>query len=234
MRFLSRTPTGGLRASTTRFRLGLLGKPTEPQARGIRMQYSSFRSLSRSGRERRYEEVFEMSRKFMLSAAGVSAAAISGAALADITVSWDPVSLTAGQAIAMDLGEVSGTLTAISVVMAWANDTGDSSWASDMLVGISTASAIISGGGYNMSFTGGSSWGGLAGSPNTGTYSSYLTGSQAMSGQAYALVANGWTGSAGTTTSGTMTFFGINAVPAPGALALLGLAGLAGTRRRRA
>jgi len=38
-------------------------------------------------------------------------------------------------------------------------------------------------------------------------------------------------GTSGTWT-GTITLLGVNAVPAPGAMALLGLAGLAGRRRR--
>jgi hypothetical protein len=44
---------------------------------------------------------------------------------------------------------------------------------------------------------------------------------------------NGY-GAAGTsgTFTGTITLIGVNAVPAPGAIALLGLAGLAGRRRR--
>jgi MYXO-CTERM domain-containing protein len=46
-------------------------------------------------------------------------------------------------------------------------------------------------------------------------------------------IGNGY-GAAGTsgTWSGTITLHGVDAVPAPGAIALLGLAGLAGRRRR--
>ena len=46
-------------------------------------------------------------------------------------------------------------------------------------------------------------------------------------------IGNGY-GSAGTsgTWTGTITLIGVNAVPAPGAIALLGLVGLAGRRRR--
>ena len=46
-------------------------------------------------------------------------------------------------------------------------------------------------------------------------------------------MANGWDGSAGATVTAELTFVGVNAVPAPGALALLGLAGAAGIQRRR-
>ena len=75
--------------------------------------------------------------------------------------------------------------------------------------------------------------GSLSGSPSTGTYTTYLSGSVAMSGSGAFYLANGWSSSGGTTSSFTVTLHGINAVPAPGALALLGLAGIAGTRRRR-
>lgn len=174
-----------------------------------------------------------MNKRFMLSAAGLATAAMAGAATADITVDWSDVYLVGSEAHVIDLGPISGTLTGINVVMSWTNTAGDSSWASDMLIGVSDGATLISAGGYNLSL-GGSSWGALSGSPSTGTYTTYLSGSAAMSGAGNAIVANGWTGSGGVTTSGTMTFYGINAVPAPGALALLGLAGLAGTRRRRA
>jgi MYXO-CTERM domain-containing protein len=45
---------------------------------------------------------------------------------------------------------------------------------------------------------------------------------------------NGY-GAAGTsgTWTGSITLIGVEAIPAPGAVALLGLAGLAGSRRRR-
>jgi MYXO-CTERM domain-containing protein len=54
-------------------------------------------------------------------------------------------------------------------------------------------------------------------------------------GQANIWVGNGYggTGTSGTWT-GSITLIGVNAVPAPGAVALLGVAGLAAGRRRRA
>ena len=97
-----------------------------------------------------------MKKRFMLSAAGASVAAIAGFASADITVDVDSVSLLGGEAAFYDLGLVSGTLTGISYVYAWANDTGDSSWSSDMLIGVSGGASVVSVGGYNMGFGGSS------------------------------------------------------------------------------
>ena len=135
---------------------------------------------------------------------------------------------------AYDLGAVSGTLTGIGYTYAWSNNEGDSSWSSDMLIGVSASGAMASVGGYNLNF-GGSSWGGLAGSAGSGTYSGFNSGSMAMNGAGAFYWANGWSSSAGTTSSGTFTLYGINAaaIPAPGAFALLGLAGIAARRRRK-
>ena len=55
-----------------------------------------------------------MNKRFMLSAAGISAAAISGFSTADITVEVNDAYLLGGEYITVDLGEVSGTLTGIS------------------------------------------------------------------------------------------------------------------------
>jgi uncharacterized protein (TIGR03382 family) len=173
-----------------------------------------------------------MKKRFMLSAAGVSVAAIAGLVSADISVSDNDVYLIGGSGAGYSLGAVSGTLTGITFVTDWANTAGDSSWASDMLIAVSDGASLVSAGGFNMSF-GGSSWGALSGSPSTGTYTTYLSGSMAMSGSAAFYLYNGWSSSGGTTSSFTVTLHGLNAVPAPGALALLGLAGIASRRRRK-
>ena len=174
-----------------------------------------------------------MKKRFMLSAAGISAAAIAGFASADIDVAVDGAYLLGGEAAAVDLGAVSGSLTGISYTYSWTNDAGDSSWSSDMLMAVSVSGVIVSAGGYNLGF-GGVSWGCITGSYSTGTFTGYASGSAvAMSGAGTFYWANGWSGSGGTTSSISATLHGLNAVPAPGALALLGLAGIAGTRRRR-
>ena len=184
-----------------------------------------------------------MNTRFVLSAAGASAAAIGGAAAADITVNIGSTSLLGGEYTTVSLGSVSGAVTSIGYRYVWENSTGDSSWGSDMIFGASDGFNGVSIGGYNgylSSIVGGSSsmWtfgGGITGSPNDGSYSglNVLGSAVSMSGIADAIMANGWLSSAGTVTSVELTFYGLNAVPAPGALALLGLAGLAGGTRRR-
>ena len=178
-----------------------------------------------------------MSKRFVLTAAGASAAAICGGAAADVTVSFLSTDLLGGEYTSIDMGAVSGVLTGIGYSYTWENSTGDASWASDMLFGMSDGVSGASIGGYNLSIGDivGGTWnsgGGTSGSPNDGSYSGFTSFSQAMSGMGMAYMANGWATSGGTATSAELTFFGVNSVPAPGALALLGLAGLAGGRRR--
>ena len=184
-----------------------------------------------------------MSKRFVLTAAGASAAAICGGAAADVTVNFLSTDLLGGESTSIDMGSVSGTLTGIGYNYTWENSTGDSSWASDMLFGMSDGFWGVSVGGFNgalssiLSPAGASIWfseGGINGSPDDGSYSgtvSFASG-YSMSNTGTAYMANGWLTSAGTATSAEITFFGVNSVPAPGALALLGLAGLAGGRRR--
>ena len=184
-----------------------------------------------------------MDTRFVLSAVGTSAAVISGAAMADVTANISSTSLLGGEYTTVSLGSVSGSITSIGYRYVWENNTGDSSWGSDMIFGASDGFNGVSIGGYNgylSSIVGGSSsmWsfgGGINGAPTDGSYSglNVLGSAVSMSGVASAIMANGWLTSAGTTTSVELTFYGLNAVPAPGALALLGLAGLSGTRRRK-
>ena len=99
-----------------------------------------------------------MKKRFMLSAAGVTAAAIAVHAGADISVSDSDVFLLGGSVAGYGLGAISGTLTGITFSTYWANTAGDSSWASDMLIAVSDGTSLVSAGGYNLNF-GGSSWG---------------------------------------------------------------------------
>ena len=185
-----------------------------------------------------------MNKRFILTTAGASAAAIGGAATADITVTFGSADLLGGEFVSQSMGSVSGSLTSISYVYEWANNTGDSSWSSDMVFGMSDGFWGVSIGGFNMGFSdmpGGSvspgGWftqGGIVGSPSSGVFSGSAGGfSFSMSNIGTALMGNGWDSSAGTTTEAIITFHGVNAIPAPGALALLGLAGIAGGSRRR-
>ena len=80
-----------------------------------------------------------MNTRFVLSAAGVSAAAIGGAATADITANITATSLLGGEYTTVSLGSVSGSITSIGYRYVWENNTGDSSWGSDMIFGASHA-----------------------------------------------------------------------------------------------
>ena len=154
-----------------------------------------------------------MNKRFMLSAAGISAAAISGFSTADITVEVNDAYLLGGEYITVDLGEVSGTLTGISYTYSWTNDAGDSSWSSDMLMAVSASGAVVSAGGYNMNWGDGTGtyWGAITGAYSTGTFTGYASGSAvAMSGSGIFAWMNGWTGSGGTTSSIQATLHGIN------------------------
>ncbi|MFM1805263.1 MAG: hypothetical protein RL136_2142, partial [Planctomycetota bacterium] len=68
-------------------------------------------------------------------------------------------------------------------------------------------------------------------SPAYGEYSASFSGYNVAVNNGSLVVANGWSTSPGGAWSGTITLYGVS-VPAPGAIALLGLAGLAGRRRR--
>jgi hypothetical protein len=180
-------------------------------------------------------------------ATGIAAASLVSAASADITVTLSNqefagfsfntfVDYAAGQ-------EVVGTLTgaAINVVL---NSSVAFTYADDLCVYVdveplSTAGKLQIGGFSNLSAaqryfwpTGGSSAPGTTsiGSVSLTTALAF-TGNKAVDGTIW--IGNGY-GAAGTSGnwSGTVTLFGVNVVPAPGALALLGLAGFASRRRR--
>jgi len=174
-------------------------------------------------------------KRFSLTAAGLAAAAICGASSADISVTFSSGALVGGQGILISLGSISGTLTSAIADIQFTNLFSDSSWASDLLVGVSDGNAVGSFGGFNLGF-GGTDLGGFgSGSSSASGFYSMLAsngGSLAMNGQGLIAVYNGYSGSSGASYSGKITLKGLNAVPAPGAAALLGLAGLARSRRR--
>jgi hypothetical protein len=174
-------------------------------------------------------------KRFSLSAAGLAAAAITGVASADISVNFSTGPLGAGQGIVIDLGgPITGTLTSILADINFVNMFGDSSWAADMLVAISDGTSLFSCGGYNLVYGGTyiGSWD-SGSSSASGFYSMNTNGGGAMNGGGFVGIANGYSGSSGASYSGKITFKGVDLVPAPGALALLGIGGLVGSRRRR-
>lgn len=177
-----------------------------------------------------------------LIASGIAAAALVSAASADVTYTLTNATFTGfnfNEAYAA--GTLTGTLTGASI-----NVTLDAStnytYADDLCVYVAPAPLAIGGllqcGGFsNLSATQRYSWpnGGsdTPGATSIGTVN-FTTGiNMAANSSQVIWIGNGY-GAAGTsgTWTGTITLIGVTAVPAPGAFALLGLAGFCSRRRR--
>jgi hypothetical protein len=175
-------------------------------------------------------------KRFTLTAAGLAAAAICGASSADISIQFASGPLAAGQGISINLGSISGTLTSALADINFFNSGSDSSWAADMLIAVTDGFAGGSFGGFNLGYgvtdLGGWSSGNFS---SSGFYSMMAGngGSVAMNGAGVLYIANGYNLSSGASYSGKITLKGLNYVPAPGALALVGLVGLRSRRRAR-
>jgi MYXO-CTERM domain-containing protein len=180
--------------------------------------------------------------------AGVAAAAVASAASADITVTLTNETFTGfnfAQIVDYTTTNIVGTFTGASINVTL-NASTAFTYADDLCIYVdveplSTAGFLQVGGFSSLSAAqryfwpnGGSS---AVGTTSIGTvnFTTALafTGNKAVDGTIW--IGNGY-GAAGTsgTWTGTVTLHGVDAVavPAPGALALLGLAGLAGRRRR--
>lgn len=174
--------------------------------------------------------------KTILCAAGATLA-LAAVANADVTIAFGgPYTLTGGQGITTTTGPLTGTLTGIQVTLDYSGAVG-ASWVADTAVTVDA----LQWGGYDIYCNGASSYlGGIVGFPNSGTAGAYAGAGAGASvnyagGSAVVGFANGWSLSGGATLNNvTITLVGVDLVPAPGALALLGAAGLAGSRRRRA
>ncbi|NBX37260.1 MAG: hypothetical protein EBR10_08570 [Planctomycetes bacterium] len=176
--------------------------------------------------------------------AGVSLAALVGAAAsADVTYSFSNQTWTGfnfSQAFAA--GTLQGSLTGASINVTL-NSSVSFTYADDctLYVGpnpIALGGALQCGGFSNLNATQRYGWpNGASSAPGTTSIGTVnFTSAVNFSGTASDLtvwIGNGY-GAAGTsgTFTGSITLIGVNQVPAPGALALLGLAGLAGRRRR--
>jgi len=178
-------------------------------------------------------------------AAGVAAAALVSAASADVTVTFTNQTWTGFNFsdLSAAYGGFSGTLTGVSV-NATLNASVSFTYADDLCIYVdvaplSTAGFLQVGGFSNLSAAQRYSWpNGGSSAPGTTvigtvnlTTALAFTGNAAVDGTIW--LGNGY-GAAGTsgTWTGSITLIGVDAVPAPGAIALLGLAGLAGRRRR--
>ena len=175
-------------------------------------------------------------------AIGALTAAVASAASADVTYTLTNQTFTGFNFTeAYAAGSLTGTLTGASV-NAVLNASTAFTYADDLCIYVAGSPLALGGmlqcGGFsNLSATQRYSWanGGsdAANTPVSGTVN-FTTGIDMAANPTMSIwIGNGY-GAAGTsgTWTGTITLIGVNAVPAPGAIALLGLAGLVGRRRR--
>jgi len=183
-------------------------------------------------------------------ASTVAVSAFASAASADITITLTNQTFAGfafNSIVDYSLFNVVGTLTGASINVTL-NASTAYTYADDLCVYVdvlplSTGGKLQIGGFSNLSAAQRYFWpNGGSGVPGTTSIGSVslntalaFTGNAAVDGLIY--IGNGY-GAAGTsgTWTGTVTLFGVDAVaiPAPGAVALLGVAGLAASRRRRA
>ncbi|MFZ9690270.1 MAG: hypothetical protein ACO3DS_10585 [Phycisphaerales bacterium] len=175
------------------------------------------------------------------------AAAVAGTASADITITLTNQTFTGfnfSQIVDYAGGqEIVGTFTgaAINVTL---NASTAYTYADDLCIYVDveplSAAGLLQVGGFsNLSAAQRYSWpNGASSAPGTTSVGSVnfttalnFTGNRAVDGTIWIGNGYGASGTSGTWT-GTVTLFGVNVVPAPGAMALVGLAGLAGRRRR--
>ena len=176
-------------------------------------------------------------------ASGIAAASLVSFASADVTVTfanqtWAGFNFTDLTAL---YGGFVGTLTGVSV-NATLNDSVAFTYADDLCVYVDPAplgtGGLLQVGGFsNLGATQRLTWAnGGSGAPGTTVIDAKSVNAIVFSGSAadpIIWLGNGY-GAAGTsgTWTGSITLVGVNAVPAPGALALLGVAGFAARRRR--
>lgn len=162
---------------------------------------------------------------------------LTSAAQANVTLNFGgPYTFTGGQGTTLTTAPLIGTLTGIAVTLDYSNAVG-ASWVADTGVVVDN----LQWGGYDMYILGATTYmGPIAGFPNNGnpgTYNGTGGGANVVYNNTSAVVGfgNAWSASGGATFNNVViTLIGVDLVPAPGALALLGLAGVVGTRRRRA
>ena len=173
-----------------------------------------------------------------LASAGLASALIAGAASADVTV--DVIDYSASGNVFDQIfaaGELTGTLTGVGVDVVLTGSE-NFTWADDFTILINTDAdfslpANLQAGGFSDA---GAleriTWAnGAAGDDGTTCIDAQDLASP-IDAPFFVRIGNGYASGGNGTWNGTFTLFGVNLVPAPGALALLGVAGLAGRRRR--
>ncbi len=172
---------------------------------------------------------------------GTIAAAVASAASADVTYSLDNTSFNGFNfAEAFAAGSLSGSLTGASINVTL-NASTSYTYADDLAIYVISGQLALGGalqcGGYSNLQAAQRYFWPNGGSSAPGTTSvgsvSFASAVDMSGGNLTVWIGNGY-GASGTsgTWTGTITLHGVSAVPAPGALALVGLAGLASRRRR--
>jgi len=177
-----------------------------------------------------------------LIASGIAAVALVSSASADVTFTftnqtWTGFNFTE----AFAAGTLTGNLRGVTV-NATLNASTNYTYADDLCVYVAPAPLALGGllqcGGFsNLNAGQRYSWANGAsnapGTPVTGTVNFTTSIDMGRSPTQIIWVGNGY-GAAGTsgTFTGTITLLGVTAIPAPGAVALLGLAGFCSRRRR--
>jgi hypothetical protein len=167
---------------------------------------------------------------------GLASALIAGAASADVTVDVIDFSALGGEIEEIFApGTLSGTLTGVGVDVVLTNSE-NFTWANDFMIFVPDDDEFFllqAGGGTDLGAEETISWsnGGAAEDGTTCIDAQDLANPLDLS-LLSVYIGNGYLPGGNGTWNGTFTLFGVNLVPAPGALALLGVAGLAGRRRR--
>ena len=173
-----------------------------------------YRLICRDQSEKRIEE-FIMDKRFMLTAAGAAATGIAGSASAVLVDFNHGLDRWAGEH-SFQVYSSAGSVVASMSGMAYYG--------------------VVSGTfGYSTNSAATSHWGNVWGQYDlaSGTYNVQMQDSYG-DGWSWGSYQGGLTiGSGSGTVTGSSASFSFTVVPAPGALALLGLAGIAGTRRRK-
>jgi len=178
-----------------------------------------------------------------LALAAIAAIGLAASAHAQsVTYTFEDLTLEGASFVKLwDVGELSGTITAVQADVVFSDSVGFT-WASDL------AALLIEGDDLNddplLTQIGGFSdfganesqgWGEGNSSGDGTTVNTTIT----LDTPINAAIVSGWLGngyaseSALGTWSGSVTFIGASVAPAPGAIALLALAGITGARRRR-
>ncbi len=176
--------------------------------------------------------------RFAILAGGLAMAVAAGASATECAVKLNFGSglYSGSQSTTIKLNNIAGELTGFSLDFDFDHLQSSASWASD-------AAFVLNGtqyGGYDTYLSTATSFGGFwsfngSGSAPAGHYFDAKNASGLyVAGTDYTFeFGNGWSTSGAVAYDNvTITLFGVCEVPAPGAVALLGLAGLVGRRRR--